>query len=93
MKTPRGMIEIGSIAITVLIAVFLGISSYQVQTDARLYDRLEKLNEATAADRERIAKVEVVGERMPYVEAKLDRLLESGGINPANVLPAKVPTQ
>ena len=39
---------------------------------------------------ERITTLETKVERLPYLEAKVDKLLENQGIDPRKVLPASV---
>ncbi len=71
----------GILSIIVSIAALLGTGTGV----SFLYNQFSIANSTIIKHEGRISIVETRIERMPYLEAKLDRLLEKQGINPSTI--------
>lgn len=89
--TARGEVTIPLVTfigtVTVVAMTFVG---FVINSTSNLSGEIDANGEADVVQGERITVLETRTERIPYLEAKVDRLLEERGINPAKVLPAAV---
>lgn len=80
----KGALDAGTLSILGVILTFSGLL---VGTSTSFSGKVQDANDKTAKLAERVSASEVTTARIPYLEAKLDRLLERQGIDPDKIVP------
>jgi hypothetical protein len=86
----KGAIDTAVILITGAITISLAFAGFTVANFSMFNQRVYELKETDALQGERIATTIARVERIPYLEAKLDKLLENRGIDPVKITPITI---
>lgn len=90
-KVTRGEITVPiAIFVTVVSIAVTGFAGMVFSTTTSISNSLEKTNDKVNVNTTEIATLKARVERLPYIEGKLDELLQNRGIDPAKVLPVSV---
>ena len=71
-------------------SILLGFVGFVISTTSNLTEKIDSNRDVVFENTTRISVVETEVKRIPYLEAKVDKLLERQGIDPNKVLPAAV---
>jgi hypothetical protein len=82
----KGAIDTGIILITGAITISLAFAGFVVANFSMFNERVYEIKQVDALQGEQIAATIAKVERIPYLEAKLDKLLEKGGVDPTKVV-------
>lgn len=90
-KVVRGEVSIPiAVFVSVLSIVFTGFAGMVFSTTTKISTDVQENTKVDIVQGERITTLETKVERLPYLEAKVDKLLENQGIDPKKVLPASI---